>query len=176
MQRSTTDGNLIYVVDDETDIRRLVSICVSASGYQVKGFSSGFDALCTLKTDEPDLIILDVVMPGPNGLEVARRIRRSSQVPILMLTVHDGIATKVAALDAGADDYITKPFQAQELLARVRAILRRTASAESVSQFASYCFGRVGFPIRLVPLGQPIHRFREHAGHWPKSAHHVDPT
>ena len=129
MKKLPTNGHLIYVVDDETDIRSLVTIYASASGYQVKGFSNGADALGSFKTDEPDLIILDITMPGPNGLEVAREIRRTSQVPILMLTVREELATKVAALDVGVDDYLTKPFQIEELLARIRAILRRTAPA-----------------------------------------------
>ena len=161
MKELPTDGHLIYVVDDETDIRGLVTINLSASGYQVKGFGCGAKALSSLKRDGPDLIILDIVMPGPSGLEIARRIRQSSQVPILMLTVREEISTKVAALDVGADDYLTKPFQIEELLARVRAILRRTAPAKFDSPDSSYRSGglsvdfknmRVASQERLVQL------------------------
>ena len=147
MKELLPNGHLIYVVDDETDIRGLVAINLSGSGYQVKGFSSGSEALASLKSDEPDLIILDVVMPGPNGLEVARRIRQSFQVPILMLTVQDEIANKVAALDIGADDYLTKPFQIEELLARVRAVLRRTAPAKLGSPHALYRSGSLSVDL-----------------------------
>ena len=122
MKAIATNVHLIFVVDDETDIRGLVAINLSASGYRVKGFSSGSEALASLEHDDPDLIILDVVMPGPNGLEVARRIRQSSQVPILMLTVRDELATKLAALDIGADDYLTKPIDFTELKEKIRRL------------------------------------------------------
>lgn len=147
MKDFATSGLLIYVVDDETDIRGLVAINLSASGYQVKGFSSGSEALASLKADEPDLIVLDVVMPGPNGLEVAHRIRQFSQVPILMLTVRDEIPTKLAALGIGADDYLTKPFQIDELMARVRAVLRRSAPAKFDSPQASYHSGSLSIDL-----------------------------
>ena len=141
MPELATDDHLIYVVDDDVDILSLVTITLSASGYQAKGFSSGSEALASLKTDEPDLIILDVVLPGPNGLEIARWNRQSSQVPILMLTIRDEIPTKLAALGIGADDYLTKPFQIEELVARVRAILRRTAPAKFDSSIECYRCG-----------------------------------
>ena len=101
-----------------------------------------------------------MIMPGPNGLEVAERIRQSSQVPILMLTVRDEISTKLAALDIGADDYLTKPFQIEELLARVRAILRRTAPANPLSQPGSYHSGSLFIDLdnlHVTSHGQRIH-------------------
>jgi two-component system KDP operon response regulator KdpE len=121
------DTQLIYVADDDAATARLVEANLSARGYRVKQFDRGAAVLQALEQERPDLMVLDVMMPGINGLEVARRVRRSSQVPILMLTVRDEMTTKVAALDLGADDYLTKPFRIEELLSRVRAILRRTA-------------------------------------------------
>ena len=152
MKNLPTDGHLIYVVDDETDIRRLITIYVSVSGFQVKGFSNGAEALCSFKTDEPDLIILDLTMPGANGLEVAREIRRTSQVPILMLTVREEIATKVTAFDVGIDDYLTKPFQIEELLARIRAILRRTTPAMLDSPRVPYYSGSLFVDIENMHI------------------------
>ena len=124
------DAQLIYVADDDPATARLVEVNLSARGYRVKQFDRGAAVLQALEQERPDLVVLDVMMPGINGLEVARRVRRTSQVPILMLTVRDEMPTKLAALDLGADDYLTKPFRIEELLARVRAILRRTAPAQ----------------------------------------------
>lgn len=129
MAQFATNNYLIYVVDDDTAIARLLSVNLEARGYRVKEFDSGLQALSGLKTDDPHLVILDIVMPGPDGLEITRRIRQVSQVPILILSVLDETASKLTALDLGADDYLTKPFRIEELLARTRAILRRTAPA-----------------------------------------------
>lgn len=129
MAQFATNNYLIYVVDDDTAIARLLSVNLEARGYRVKEFDSGLQALSGLKTDDPHLVILDIVMPGPDGLEITRRIRQVSQVPILILSVLDETASKLTALDLGAGDYLTKPFRIEELLARTRAILRRTAPA-----------------------------------------------
>lgn len=129
MAQFATNNYLIYVVDDDTAIARLLSVNLEARGYRVKEFDSGLQALSGLKTDDPHLVILDIVMPGPDGLEITRRIRQASQVPILILSVLDETASKLTALDLGAGDYLTKPFRIEELLARTRAILRRTAPA-----------------------------------------------
>jgi two-component system, OmpR family, KDP operon response regulator KdpE len=115
----------ILVVDDEPQIRRVLKSALSAQGYEVHDARSGEDALDALRDRRFDLILLDVNMPGIGGLETCRRIRPTSDVAILMLTVRDAEPDKVAALDAGADDYITKPFGTPELMARIRAALRR---------------------------------------------------
>ena len=162
VQIATTD-QLIYVVDDDSAIARLVSVNLAARGYRVKQFDSGSVAMAGLQSDEPDLVILDILMPGTDGLEVTKQIRQVSQVPILILSVRDETSTKLAALDLGADDYLTKPFRVEELLARMRAILRRSASAGSDEPRSSYVYRsgdllidveelRVVSQNRLVPL------------------------
>jgi len=140
MQQTATASQLVYVVDDDAAIARLVSVNLAARGYRVKQFSGGNEALTSFPSDRPDLIVLDLLMPDSDGLDVAKTIRQSSQVPILVLSVRDETATKLAALDLGADDYITKPFRVDELLARVRAILRRSASSESGSAAPNYSY------------------------------------
>ncbi|MBI5083189.1 MAG: response regulator transcription factor [Acidobacteria bacterium] len=113
------------VVDDEPQIRRVLRTTLTANGYEVFDARSGEEALEALRVNRVELILLDVNMPGMGGLEACREIRRSSEAAIIMLTVRDSEHDKVVALDAGADDYITKPFGTPELLARIRAALRR---------------------------------------------------
>jgi two-component system, OmpR family, KDP operon response regulator KdpE len=115
----------ILAVDDEPQIRRVLRTALSAQGYEVFTARTGEEALEAIRTGRFDLLLLDVNMPGLSGLEVCREIRATSEVAIIMLTVRDSEQDKVAALDAGADDYITKPFSTPELLARIRAALRR---------------------------------------------------
>ncbi len=115
----------ILVVDDEPQIRRVMRVTLSTHGYVVTDARSGEEALEKLRQDRPDLILLDMNMPGMGGLETCRIIRATSDVAIIMLTVRDSETDKVQSLDAGADDYVTKPFNTNELLARIRAALRR---------------------------------------------------
>lgn len=115
----------ILVVDDEPQILRALKTSLEAREYEVLAADDGEVALTLAATVEPDLVVLDLGLPDINGLEVARRIRAFSKVPIIVLTVEDALSSKVAALDAGADDYVTKPFAMEELLARMRATLRR---------------------------------------------------
>jgi two-component system KDP operon response regulator KdpE len=115
----------ILVVDDEPQIRRVMRTSLTEQGYIVTDGRSGEEALERLRQDHPDLVLLDINMPGMGGLEACRQIRETSDVAVIVLTVRDSEADKVAALDAGADDYITKPFSMPELLARIRAALRR---------------------------------------------------
>lgn len=115
----------ILIVDDEPQIRRVLRTTLSVQGYEVQDARSGEEALDRLREDHFDLLLLDVNMPGMGGLETCREIRATSDVAIVMLTVRSEEADKVAALDAGADDYVTKPFTLDELLARVHAVLRR---------------------------------------------------
>jgi two-component system KDP operon response regulator KdpE len=115
----------ILVADDEPQIRRVMRTSLTEQGYIVTDARSGEEALERLRQDHPDLVLLDMNMPGIGGLEACREIRETSDVAVIILTVRDSEADKVAALDAGADDYITKPFSMPELLARIRAALRR---------------------------------------------------
>lgn len=115
----------ILVVDDEPQIRRVLRAALTAQGYEVSDARTGEDALESIRDHRIDLVLLDMNMPGMGGLETCRIIRASSEIAIIMLTVHDSEQDKVAALDAGADDFVTKPFSMPELLARIRAALRR---------------------------------------------------
>lgn len=115
----------ILVVDDEPQIRRVLRSTLSAAGYEVEDARTGEEALTTIREHRFDLILLDMNMPGMGGLETCRQIRATSELAIIMLTVRDAEEDKVAALNAGADDYVTKPFSTPELLARIRAALRR---------------------------------------------------
>lgn len=139
---------LIYVVDDEPLISNLVALNLTNRGYRVTQFGTGQAALESLRGETPDLIIMDIVMPGDDGLEVARQIRQFSQVPILMLSVRDEVTTKTTALEIGADDYLTKPFAVAELLARIRAILRRTRPGGLDSATNLYQSGRLHIDLR----------------------------
>ncbi|HZZ38302.1 MAG TPA: response regulator transcription factor [Acidobacteriaceae bacterium] len=119
----------ILVVDDEPQLRRVMRTTLTDLGYTVIDAKTGEDALNILRQDQPDLILLDLNMPGIGGLETCRAIRETSEVPIIILSVRNTEREKVQALDAGADDYVCKPFGIQELLARIRAALRRSPAA-----------------------------------------------
>lgn len=119
---------VVLVVDDEPQILRVMRASLPIRGYEVLTASSGEDALNQLGKQVPDLVILDLAMPEMSGLEVCRRIREFSTVPIIILSAKGSESDKVAALDLGADDYVTKPFGMDELLARARAVLRRLSS------------------------------------------------
>jgi two-component system KDP operon response regulator KdpE len=124
----TDDKQKILVVDDEPQITRVLKTALSSRGYAIRIASDGDDALQVMKEWSPDLLITDLRMPNMDGLELCRHLRTRSQIPIIVLSVRGEERTKVEALDAGADDYITKPFSTTELLARVRAALRRAAA------------------------------------------------
>ena len=123
----------ILVVDDERAVRESLRRALELEGYEIELAADGREALTQLLengSSQPDAVILDVLMPGVDGLEVCRRLRRvGNTVPVLMLTARDEIENRVAGLDAGADDYVTKPFALEELVARLRALLRRTSDA-----------------------------------------------
>lgn len=129
----------VLLVDDEPQIRRVMRSALSGEGYSVTEARSGEEALERLRDAPSDLVLLDVNLPGMSGLEACRALRTTSDVPVIMLTVRNSEKDKVAALDAGADDYVTKPFSTPELLARIRAALRRAPSAPPFT----------GLPIRL---------------------------
>ena len=123
----------VLVVDDDPQIRRVMKVTLAGQGYEVTDAMTGDAALDLLRERAFDLVLLDMNMPGPSGLETCRAIRAGSEIAIIMLTVRDSEADKVAALDAGADDYVTKPFNTPELLARMRAALRRSPWASSTA-------------------------------------------
>src|ERR687884_225827 len=133
----------ILVVDDERAVRESLRRALQLEGYEVELAADGAEALrrLAIPQDEPDAVVLDVLMPGVDGLEVCRRLRRRGRsVPVLMLTARDEVESRVAGLDAGADDYVVKPFALEELLARLRALLRRTTN------------GAGGVPLRFADL------------------------
>ena len=131
----------ILVVDDDPQIRRVMRVTLTAQGYEVDDARSGEEALDKLRDHQSDLVLLDMNMPGIGGIETCRLIRAGSEIAVIMLTVRDSEEDKVTALDAGADDYVTKPFRTPELLARIRAALRRAPA------------GRIA-EVRRVTLGQ----------------------
>ena len=130
-------GARVLVVDDEPAIRRYLRAVLGAYGYDVHEAASGQEALREVTSHRPDLVILDLGLPDMDGVEVARRLREWTDVPIIVVSVRDAENDKVAALDAGADDYLTKPFGSGELLARLRATLRRSAEPSGAPVFTS---------------------------------------
>jgi two-component system response regulator MprA len=126
----------ILVIEDEVKITDFLRRGLSYEGYEVDIAHDGEAGLAKARDDPPDLVVLDIMLPGLDGLEVCRRLRAGSDVPILMLTAKDAVPDRVAGLNSGADDYLVKPFAFDELLARIRALLRRRQPAEQVLRFA----------------------------------------
>lgn len=125
---------MIYIIEDDENIRNLVQVALKGSGYETAAFETAEEALGAFKVREPQLAIFDLMLPGMDGLEAIRRIRENEQwkkLPVLVLTARDKEYDKVAGLDGGADDYMTKPFSVLELQARVRSLLRRTQEEET---------------------------------------------
>jgi two-component system, OmpR family, KDP operon response regulator KdpE len=147
----------ILVVDDEPQIRRVLRSTLSFRGYTISEVASGEEAVALASKLKPDLILLDVNLPGMSGVETCRELRRSSDAPIIMLTVRSAERDKVIALDAGADDYITKPFGIEELLARIRASLRRHPSPDALPPFASRELSVDFEQRRVTAAGEEIH-------------------
>ena len=146
----------ILIVDDEPQIRRVMRTTLTSQGYAIVEAKSGEEALERIRNERADLIILDVNLPGISGLETCREIRASSDVPIIMLTVRNTERDKVQALDAGADDYVVKPFGVEELLARIRAALRRAAPGDAPPAFVSDDLS-IDFEKRAVAVkGNPV--------------------
>src|SRR6202049_1639251 len=115
----------VLVVDDEAHIVELARLYLSREGFEVEGLGDGTQALARFAQLKPDLVVLDIMLPGTDGLTICKEIRKQSQVPIIMLTARDEVTDKVVGLEVGADDYLTKPFHPQELVARAKALLRR---------------------------------------------------
>jgi two-component system, OmpR family, KDP operon response regulator KdpE len=148
----------VLVVDDDAQILRAVRTGLQARGYQVSTASNGETALDRLSTESVDLVVLDLSLPGIDGHEVIRRLRTFSDVPVLILSVRESQDDKVAALDAGADDYLTKPFAIGELLARMRAVERRAQPAQGGIPVVRFGDLEVDLAKQLVRLdGQPLH-------------------
>lgn len=121
----------LLIIEDEKKIARFLELELAHEGYRVLLAANGLDGLEAMLEARPDLVLLDIMLPGLNGIEVLRRLRKESTVPVILLTARDELSDKVTGLDLGADDYITKPFRIEELLARVRAALRRSPRAQS---------------------------------------------
>jgi two-component system response regulator MtrA len=121
----------ILVVDDDTALAEMVGLVLEAEGFDVSFCATGSDALEAFRAADPDLVLLDLMLPGIDGIEVCRRIRAESDVPVIMLTARSDTLDVVAGLEAGADDYVAKPFKTQELVARIRTRLRRTDAPPS---------------------------------------------
>ena len=126
MEATQEPAARLLVVDDEPNIRELLSVSLRFSGFDVTAAATGRDALDAAERDPPDLVVLDVMLPDLDGFQVARRLREARQVPILFLTARDAVQDKVTGLTLGGDDYVTKPFSLEEVVARIRSVLRRT--------------------------------------------------
>jgi len=159
----------ILVVDDEPQIRRIMRTTLIGAGYEVEDARTGEEGLDKMSQFHPDLVLLDINMPGIGGLAACKLIRADKNVAIIMLTVRDSEADKVAALDAGADDFVSKPFSTPELLARIRAALRRVPALQSnpdririgslVIDFVARTVAKGGEPIHLTPKELDLLRY-----------------
>jgi two-component system, OmpR family, KDP operon response regulator KdpE len=147
----------VLVVDDEPQIRRVLRSTLSSQGYVITEAKTGEEAVESVRKNKPDLVLLDVNMPGMGGVEACREIRRSSDAPIIMLTVRNAERDKVSALDAGADDYVVKPFGIEELLARIRAALRRFAPGDAMPPYVSKELTLDFESRQLTVRGQEVH-------------------
>jgi two-component system, OmpR family, KDP operon response regulator KdpE len=146
-------GGRILVVDDEPQIRRIMRTELTSAGYEVEDAKNGEEALDKVRTFRPDLMLLDINMPGMGGLAACRSVRADTNVAIIMLTVHNTEAAKIEALDAGADDFVTKPFSTPELMARIRAALRRMPDAQGSATKVRVGSLTIDFSARTVTQG-----------------------
>jgi two-component system, OmpR family, KDP operon response regulator KdpE len=151
-----TDASIL-VVDDEPQIRRVLRSTLSSRGYVIIEAKTGEEAVDAVRKEKPDLVLLDVNMPGIGGIAACREIRESSDAPIIVLTVRNAERDKVLALDAGADDYVVKPFGIEELLARIRAALRRYAPGDALPPFVSKDLTLDFESRQLTVRGQEVH-------------------
>jgi DNA-binding response OmpR family regulator len=133
----------VLVVEDETSIASFVALYLKNAGYAIRTVGTGKEALDALARDRPDLIVLDLMLPDIDGIEVCRRVRQSSEIPIVMLTARDEDVDKIIGLEVGADDYLTKPFNPRELVARVKSILRRSVPERRELQTRQITHGKL---------------------------------
>jgi len=162
------------IIDDEVQIRRLLRVVLEGENYQVREAKTGQEGLTEIAHRRPDIILLDLGLPDMDGIAVLKRLREWSETPVLVLTVRDDEQEKVAALDGGAEDYVTKPFSTPELLARLRAAQRKTRPAEEISVFkrgdlvvdlTSHVVTRAGHEIKLTATEYALLRlFARHPG------------
>jgi len=162
------------IIDDEVQIRRLLRVVLEGENYQVREAKTGQEGLTEIASRRPDIILLDLGLPDMDGIAVLKRLREWSETPVLVLTVRDDEQEKVAALDGGAEDYVTKPFSTPELLARLRAAQRKTRPAEEISVFkrgdlvvdlTSHVVTRAGHEIKLTATEYALLRlFARHPG------------
>ncbi|MEZ4559681.1 MAG: response regulator transcription factor [Caldilineaceae bacterium] len=140
-------GQTILVVDDEPSIVEIVTLYLQRAGYTVRSAADGHAALRELTAARPDLVVLDLMLPGVDGLEITRRLRAEGETPIIMLTSRSEETDRIVGLEMGADDYVVKPFSPQELVSRVRAVLRRTGNAAQTERAEVLRFG----PVQIDP-------------------------
>jgi DNA-binding response OmpR family regulator len=138
---AASQADTVLVVEDEASIASFVSLYLKNAGYGVKAVANGSDALAQIEAEQPSLIVLDLMLPDMDGIEVCRRIRQRRDVPILMLTARDEDIDKIIGLEVGADDYLTKPFNPRELVARVKSILRRATPPQRAAESAQIRHG-----------------------------------
>jgi two-component system alkaline phosphatase synthesis response regulator PhoP len=143
----------ILIVDDEEHIRELVRMYLEREGYEIEEASTGSEAVSVHRTVKPDLVLLDLMLPDIDGYEVCRQMRTAGDTPILMLTARKEDIDKIVGLELGADDYLTKPFNPRELVARVRAVLRRYQTGQKPGETAEMGELRVDFPRQEVTVG-----------------------
>jgi two-component system OmpR family response regulator len=159
-EMTTTKEARLLVVDDEPNILELLSASLRFAGFDVATATNGNEALRVAASSQPDLMVLDVMMPGLDGFEVVRRMRKDEQrVPVLFLTAKDATEDKVAGLTLGGDDYITKPFSLEEVIARIRAVLRRLASVGATTSSVRLAFGDIELDDdthEVFKAGQPV--------------------
>jgi two-component system KDP operon response regulator KdpE len=141
----------VLIVDDESSIRRFLRVTLTAQNYKIIEAATGQEGLEKAASDKPDIIVLDIGLPDINGIEVTKLLRQWTQVPIIILSVHRAETDKISALDAGADDYLTKPFSAGELLARLRANLRRVSKTTEEPVFSSGVL-KVDLSSRIITI------------------------
>ena len=171
---SDDDGPCVLIVDDEVQIRRFLRISLGAHHYRVHEADTGADAIAKTAQVRPDVVILDLSLPDMDGLDVLRRLREWTRTPVIVLSVRNADRDKIAALDAGADDYLTKPFSVEELMARMRVAQRHALPAEQDAVFtagdltvdlARRLVARSGQPVRLTPTEYALLRLMiQHAG------------
>lgn len=156
MEEGERMGNRILLVEDEKNIARFIELELRHEGFDVVHHISGRDGLEASKSLDFDVVLLDVMLPELNGIEVCRRIRSFSQIPILLITARDAVMDRVAGLDAGADDYIVKPFAIEELLARIRSVLRRTSKVTedtSLLEFKNITIDTSAHRVEVCQMG-----------------------
>ncbi len=147
---ANTEKTKILFIDDDPNICRLVQLYLEKEGYQVAIANRGDEGLALFKQEDPDLVLLDIMLPGMDGWQVCRAIRQTSNVPIIMLTAKDETFDKVLGLELGADDYLTKPFEPKELIARVKAVLRRSAIGPKTKEEEGKSVSYPGIRISLT--------------------------